>query len=482
MRPWPRTILLYLISTSVGAAEVSFNRDVRPILADNCFKCHGPDPKTRKAKLRFDQDSASSRRAIASGELLCRITEDDPDARMPPLQTGKTLSAAQLAILKQWLAAGAEFEGHWAFIAPKQKRAPNVSNKDWPRNAIDHPILARLDNERLKPNPRAARDTLLRRLTLDLIGLPPTPAEVAEFQTAWRADPETAWANAIDRLLTAPHFGEKWARWWMDLAHYADTDGYTVDYDRPHAWRWRDWLINSLNRNQPFDQFTVEQIAGDVVPGSTIDQKIATGFFRHTLSNREGGADLEEHRVKKIIDRTGTYGATWLGLTIECAQCHDHKFDPVSHRDYYSLYAFFNNADAVNIDAPLPGEKERRDTALVEYRGKWHEIVTPIRPQLDSVMRKWERMMRESEREPGVDYRRDRALELLGILWGAGQGEGQLEGVRLARVPPAQRSQREQERLLEYFIARGRLGLETEFNELDKTKYRERLRELNKTL
>lgn len=357
---------------------------------------------------------------------------------------------------------------HWAFVAPRKATIP-IKQSTWTQNAIDHFVLARLKNEGLQPNARADHNTLRRRLSLDLIGLPPVPTDEHIEAT-------------IDRLLASPHFGEKWARWWMDLAHYADTDGYTVDYDRPHAWRWRDWVIDAFNRNQPFDQFTIEQIAGDLLPNSTIKQKIATGFFRHTLSNREGGADLEEHRVKKIIDRTATYGATWLGLTIECAQCHSHKFDPISHRDYYQFYAFFNNADEVNINAPLPGEQERFDRALIDYRQRWNAAVNPVAPKLASTMRKWEQLMLEAEREPGIDYKRDRALELLGILWGAGDGEGQLEGIRLTRIPPEQRTQRQRERLLEYFVKRGRLGLETEFNELDKTDLRKTINEIAKTL
>ena len=363
---------------------------------------------------------------------------------------------------------GSKASDHWAFVAPNKAPLPKVVSA-WPQTAVDHFVLARLNREKFKPNPSADLNTLRRRLSFDLVGLPPEPTD----------EPIEA---TIDRLLASPHFGEKWARWWMDLAHYADTDGYTVDYDRPHAWRWRDWVIDAFNRNQSFDQFTIEQIAGDLLPNATIEQKIATGFFRHTLSNREGGADLEEHRVKQVIDRTATYGATWLGLTIECAQCHTHKFDPISHREYYQLYAFFNNADEVNIHAPLPGEQERFDQALVGYRQRWQAAVQPVAKQLNSTMRKWEQLMLESERNPGIDYKRDRALELLGILWGAGQGEGQLEGIRLTRIPPEQRSRRQRERLLEYFVKRGRLGLESEFNELDKTDLRKTINEIAKTL
>lgn len=476
-----------------GGEEAGFNRDIRSILSENCLKCHGPDAGERKAGLRLDQRAgaiargASGHAAIVpgrpeSGELMRRVTSDDPDERMPPPETGKRLTADEIEKLRGWIASGARYEEHWAFVSPTKAPLPELSRPDWPRRPVDFFILARLEKEAFSPNPEAPAATLLRRLSLDLTGLPPTPAESSAFESAWRNDAELAWSGAIDRLLASPHFGEKWARWWMDLAHYADTDGYTVDYDRPHAWRWRDWVVDAFNRNLPFDQFTIEQIAGDLLPTSTTEQKIATGFFRHTLSNREGGADLEEHRVKKIVDRTATYGATWLGLTVECAQCHDHKFDPISQRDYHRLYAFFNNADEVNIDAPLPGERERMDAALIGYRKQWTEIVKPVEQPLNVAMRKWEEMMRESERSPGVDYKRDRAVELLGILWGAGKGEGQLEGVRLSKIPAGQRSQRDKERLLDYFVVRGELGLNAEFKELNQAELRKRIGELGRTL
>ncbi len=479
------------LCTQVGA--VRYNRDIRPILSEFCLKCHGPDARERKAGLRLDvRESALGKtkkgnRAIVPGqshlgELLKRVSSNDADVRMPPAETGKRLTPKQIAILRQWIDDGAEYEKHWAFIPPKKAPLPTVSNSEWPRNAIDRFILARLDSELVPPNHEAEATTLLRRLSLDLIGLPPAPDEVADFATAWRQDSETAWRGGIERLLTSPRFGEKWARWWMDLSHYADTAGYTVDYGRPHAWRWRDWVIEAFNKNEPFDRFTIDQIAGDLIPGDTAWQRIGTGFFRNTLSNREGGADLEEFRVKKIIDRTATYGVTWLGLTVECAQCHDHKFDPITHRDYYSLYAFFNNADEINFDDPLPGEKERWDKALAGYRKRWTELVSPHESGLNAVMRKWETMMLDAERNPGMDYKRDRALELLGIVFEPGKGEGQLEGVRISRIPFEHRTQRQKERLLDYFLVRGRLGIESEFDALKLGDLRKELQELAKTL
>ena len=286
-----------------------------------------------------------------------------------------------------WLSAAAKADNsHWAFTAPRKAALPAVSKPEWPQTALDQFVLARLDAEGLAPNPEADPRTLLRRLSLDLIGLPPSPDEVSAFVQAWTRNRESAWASAVNRLLASPHFGEKWARWWMDLAHYADTDGYTVDYDRPHAWRWRDWVVEAFNRNQSFDQFTVEQIAGDLVPESTVDQKIATGFFRHTLSNREGGADLEEHRVKKVIDRTATYGATWLGLTVECAQCHEHKFDPISMRDYYRLQAFFARGEPGNV--VLRGANKGSEERIVELVTERWRIFDDVQTRLINARRK----------------------------------------------------------------------------------------------
>ncbi len=485
--------IVVCLAAAGNADEIRFERDIRPLLSDRCFSCHGNDSQQRRAGLRLDTYSGAtaarseSRAAIIPGnptesELIRRITSPDPALRMPPVEMGKSLGREEIRKLTSWIQEGARYEIHWAFQPPQAERPPRVENRDWPRGAIDHFVLARLEKEGLTPAPTADPKALLRRLSFDLIGLPPTRDELASFQHDWVRHPEAAWSAAIDRLLSSPRLGEKWARWWLDLAHYADTDGYTIDYDRPHAWRWRDWVIDAFNQNQPFDQFTLEQIAGDLIPGATTGQLIATGFFRQTLSNREGGANLEEFRVQKIVDRTATYGATWLGLTLECAQCHDHKFDPITQREYYELYAFFNNADEININAPLPGEQDRFDRAIVVYRRQWAELVAPVQPDLNALMRKWEQMMRSAEREPGVDYKRDRALELLGILWGAGQGEGQLEGIRITRIPGAQRTQRQEERLLTYFLARGELGLEREFDKLNLLELKKQIDALDKTL
>ena len=253
---------------------------------------------------------------------------------------------------------------HWAFTAPKRAPLPTVANAAWPRNAIDYFILARLEREGVAPSLPADRVTLIRRLSLDLIGLPPAPADVNAFVADARPD---AYPRLVKQLLASPHFGERWGRHWLDVARYADSDGYEKDSPRPYAWRYRDWVINVLNRDMPFDRFVIEQLAGDLLPGATIDQRIATGFHRNTLRNREGGADPEEDRVKNVVDRVNTTGLVFLGLTVGCAQCHDHKYDPMSQREYYGLYAFFNNADEVDLAAPLPGEREHYERVKARH-------------------------------------------------------------------------------------------------------------------
>lgn len=325
---------------------------------------------------------------------------------------------------------------------------------EWPRNSLDRFVLGRLEREKMQPSPEAGRRTLLRRLSLDLIGLPPSLNEIDDFLND---EAPGAYEMVVDRLLASPHFGEKWARWWMDLAHYGDSDGYLTDQVRPVAWRWRQWVIDAFNRGVRFDQFTIEQIAGDLLPEATVEQRIATGFFRNTLSNREGGADLEEFRNLQVVDRTGTFGITWLGLTLSCAECHDHKYDPVSQREYYRLYAFFNNADEVNIDAPLPGEWEAFEAAKRFYDEKRKAVLLPIVAEVEALQKKWEAKLLETEAHPARDHRWDRALELLGLVWGGNLGEGQLEGLNIVHTPWEERTASQRDRLQDYFLRSGSL-------------------------
>jgi hypothetical protein len=362
---------LLLLAGNLTAAEpaIDFNRDVRPILSDRCFKCHGP--ATQKAKLRLDSlDHASKKNAIVPGKpeasaVIDRITAAVDEERMPPPEAGPRLTDAQVKTLKAWIAAGAKYEPHWAFIPPVKALAPRPplppGGEGEKINPIDRFVFSRLEKEGLKPSLQADKATLLRRVFLDLIGLLPTPAEADEFLKDQSPD---AYEKLVDRLLKSPHYGERQARHWLDLARYADSNGFTVDGARS-IWPYRDWVIKALNDDLPFDRFTIEQLAGDLLPNPTKDQLVATGFHRNTAFNEEGGADPEQFRVERTIDRTNTTAAVWLGLTFQCAQCHDHKYDPLSQKDYYSLYAFFNSVDEVSTTVGGGPEMEQKVNELM---------------------------------------------------------------------------------------------------------------------
>ena len=343
-----RIIILSILLSSVGqslAAEapLSFNSDVRPILSNNCFRCHGPDEEERKAKLRLDVPGEAE-----LDEVLARIISDDPEEIMPPPESNKSLTPAQIETLQRWIAEGANYEQHWAFVAPEKPAIPAGAEP------IDH----------LNPATSAPADklSLVRRVYLDLIGLPPTPEEADAFAADGRRG---AYERLVDRLLASPHYGERWARRWLDLARYADTNGYEKDRDRS-IWPYRDWVIRALNADMPFDQFTIEQLAGDMLPGATQDQLIATGFHRNTMLNEEGGIDPLEFRFHAMTDRVATTGTTWLGLTTGCAQCHTHKFDPITHTDYYGLMAYLNNADEPDLILQDAGAAGLRKKNLAE--------------------------------------------------------------------------------------------------------------------
>lgn len=380
-----------------GAKPVDFNREIRPLLSDRCFKCHGPDAQERQAGLRLDlRDAAlgpaeSGRAAIVPGqpdrsELVRRILATDPDVAMPPPDSPKQLTDAEKQRLKQWIAEGAGYQQHWAFIAPGRPEVPPVELAAWPRTPIDRFLLARLEREGLPPAPEADRATLIRRLTLDLTGLPPTPAEVEAFLLDNRTD---AYERLVDRLLASPHYGERLAVDWLDAARYADTHGYHIDSHRD-MWPWRAWVIAAFNRNLAYDAFTIEQLAGDLLPESTIEQRVASGFHRNHMINFEGGAIPEEYLAAYIVDRVNTTGTVWLGLSVGCAQCHDHKYDPISQREFYQLYAFFHQVPENGLDGregnaqpmvqlPAPGQAER----LAELRQKLAELETKIKAAFD---------------------------------------------------------------------------------------------------
>lgn len=343
---------------------VSFSREIQPILARTCFTCHGPDEDQRQAELRLDvRKSAVESGAIVPGkpkqsELVRRIMSDDPDEQMPPPDQKSTLTDVQKQKLLRWIIQGANYEPHWAFVPPKRPPVPKVTNKTWSHNVIDRFVIARLQRNGLQPSPEADRQTLVRRVYLDLIGLPPTPDEADAFMNDRRPQ---AYETLVDRLLSSKQYGERWARLWLDLARYADTNGY--EKDRPRSiWPYRDWVIKALNDDMPFDRFTIEQLAGDMLPSGTMQQRIATGFHRNTMLNEEGGIDPLEYRFYAMVDRVATTGTVWLGLTTGCAQCHSHKYDPISQTDYYRLMALLNNADEPDLRVPDASIVERRQT------------------------------------------------------------------------------------------------------------------------
>ena len=394
--------LAILTASCALAAPVDFDRDIRPIFSDRCFACHGPDEKHRMANLRLDLKDGGVYRVVTAGNastsrLYQRISADQAPSpqprvpRMPPVTAGPHLTDQQVQLIKRWIDEGAKWEMHWAYVAPQRPTPPEVKNKKWPRNAIDNFVLARLEREALKPSPEAGKATLLRRLSFDLTGLPPTLAEL----NAFLADhsPE-AYEKQVDRLLNSPRYGERMSMQWLDLARYADTHGYHIDSHRD-MWRWRDWVIGAFNRNMPYSEFIIEQLAGDLLPNPTLDQKIATGFNRNHMINFEGGAIPEEYQNEYVVDRVETTAVAFLGMTMGCARCHDHKYDPISQRDFYRFYAFFNNIPEKGLDgrkgnaAPvleIPTPEQARDQERVtnELTATEHALADPAVAKLQS--------------------------------------------------------------------------------------------------
>ena len=362
-------------------APLDFNRDIRPILAENCFYCHGQDPNKRQANLRLDvRDAATQAGAITPGdplasEALQRIQSDNPDELMPPPKSNRRISVEQKQLLERWVKEGANYAPHWAFVPAVKPAEPSVRQESWVRNPIDRFVLAKLEAEGLTPSPEADRATLMKRLSIDLTGLPPEPKEVDAFLND--TDPR-AYERLVDRLLSSPHYGERMALPWLDAARYADSNGFQQDGDT-WQWFWRDWLVKALNADIPFDQFTIRMLAGDLLPDATSDDKVASGFNRNHLLNGEGGAIAEEQRFVNLFDRIDTTATTWLGLTMACAQCHDHKYDPITQRDYYSLLDAFNRvpengtpqyfSSRIRVAAPfleLPTEENQARIAALE--------------------------------------------------------------------------------------------------------------------
>jgi hypothetical protein len=383
---------------------VDFDRDVRPILSNTCFTCHGPDDEKRKSELRLDvRDSAvkaakSGAVAIVPGkidqsELVKRITlSEDDDDHMPPAKSNKHLTSRQISVLKQWVAEGASYKGHWAFTPPVRPALPRVADEKWVRSPVDRFILAKLEKEGLKPSPEADKVTLLRRVYLDLIGLPPTVKEVDEYLAD--ASPD-AYAKQVEKLLASPHYGERWGRHWLDAARYADSDGFEKDKSR-QVYFYRDYVINALNKDLPYDQFIIEQLAGDLLPNATQDQIVATGFLRNSMVNEEGGIDPEQFRMDEMFDRMDAIGKGMLGLTIQCAQCHSHKYDPLTQEEYYRMFAFLNNDHEAQRIVYTPDEQMR----AADLTRKMRDIEGELRgqtPDWEKRMAAWEDSVKSNQ-------------------------------------------------------------------------------------
>ncbi|MFI4876594.1 MAG: PSD1 and planctomycete cytochrome C domain-containing protein [Blastopirellula sp. JB062] len=404
------------LSASVAAAAESpdFSQEVLPILSKHCFACHGPDSENREAGLRLDVREAafdtldSGGAAIVPGKpeqsgLIERVFSEDEYLQMPPPESGKSLSDKEKNILKGWIETGAPYTAHWSFQEIQRPDLPEVADPTWPRNEIDYFVLSRLEAAGLTASPPAAPQTLIRRLYLDLTGLPPSYEAVRKFT---ESPTDQAYAQIVDQLLESEHFGERWGRHWLDLARYADSNGYLGDELRPSAWRYRDWVIDAINQDMPYDQFTIEQIAGDLLPDATQAQEIATGFHRNAMKNTEAGVDQEADRVVQTVDRLSTVGTIWLGLTVGCAECHTHKFDPITHQEFYQLYAFFNNFEPKELvlgyrdpkpEAPKKAEeRERRIQQIVE---RVRDRGEPLLDQFLATLAKPKKKRTESEKE-----------------------------------------------------------------------------------
>ena len=411
---------------SLSAVEpqvIHFNRDIRPLLSDNCFACHGPDKNTREADLRLDIEAGAFGKSgeifpivpgkPAASEVFRRITTTDPDDQMPPLDSGKKLTPQQIALIKLWIEQGAKWEGHWSYVSPKSTPAPAVKNKKWPRNPIDNFILAKLEAKKLKPSPESDKRTLIRRLSFDLIGLPPSAEEVGNFLSDKSPD---AYEKVVNRLFDSPQFGERMAMRWLDLVRYADTVGYHGD-QLVSVWPYRDYVIKSFNANKPFDQFTIEQLAGDLLPDATLDQKIASGYNRIHMMTGEGGAQDKEYRAKYAADRVRTTGSVWLGSTIGCAECHDHKFDPFTTKDFYSFEAFFADLKEKGFYpggnwepfVQIPNEKQAAESKrLDESIAGLKKILNTPTKELKAAQQAWEKTAQiDLEKEKMFGFRKN---------------------------------------------------------------------------
>jgi hypothetical protein len=421
-------LIFAICSFAAGSPVIVFDRQIRPILSDNCFTCHGPDDKHRMANLHFDtKDGAFSKPGVivpgdsVASKLYQRISSPNEAMRMPPTYSGHKLTAAQIDLIKNWIDQGATWQTHWAFVAPVRPAEPAVSDSQWPKTPIDRFVLAKLDKEGLKPSPETGKGTLLRRVTFDLTGLPPTAAELKAFLAD--SSPH-AYDKVVDRLLASPHFGERMAMQWMDFARYSDTHGYHIDSAR-EMWAWRDWVIQAFSNNMPYDQFTIQQIGGDLLPNATQSQKIATGFNRNHMINFEGGAIPEEYQNEYMVDRIEATSTTWLGITLGCARCHDHKYDPLRQKDFYSFGAFFNTISDKGLDGykgnaapflqmPSPAQADMKALLIETIKQKDAEIT--------EAERAWEKSqagaIAPSVTAPSAQFRFDGVLDAPAKLTG----------------------------------------------------------------
>ena len=473
-----------------ASGPVDFARDIEPLLATRCHACHGPAAQMQGLRLDRGADALRGSYAgpvivpgdSAGSKLVLIVAGAIAGKAMPP--QGEGLTAAQIGLLRAWIDQGAEWPAaadessggdgqppaHWAFQPVSRPSPPAVRNAAWPRGAVDRFVLARLEDEGVEPSPEATRSTLLRRLSFDLTGLPPTLAEQESFLSDSRPE---AYEDLVDRLLDSPHYAEKWARFWLDLARYADSDGFRGDNFRPHAWRYRHWVIEAFDADMPFDRFTLEQIAGDLLPAATAGQRVATGFHRNTPTNTEGGSDPEEWRFEQVVNRTNAVGTVWLGLTVGCAQCHDHKYDPVTQKEYYRLFAFFNDLEEVDIDAPLPGERGPYLAALPAYQRERRRLLE----EHGVFERKppWEARVLWAADRPGESAEWDVTFDELRTRVNLGE--------RIIRTPPERRSARHEKALTDFFVSDYKRVLsKEEYERLGYGELSKRLRELDESL
>ncbi|MEP7362489.1 MAG: DUF1553 domain-containing protein [Acidobacteriota bacterium] len=456
-----RLFVAALFALSVWAQPApDFERDVQPVFRKRCSGCHGAAQQLsgfrlddREAAMKGGYSGAVIKPGDSAGSaLMHRLKGENNLKPMPP--GSKRLSEEEIAVVRGWIDAGAKWPDalarpkptgqlstHWSFQPITRPAPPPVANAKWVRNAIDNFVLARLEKEGIAPSPEADTATLLRRVTFDLTGLPPTADEMRAFLADKRPD---AYERVVDRLLASPHYAERWARSWLDAARYADSDGYEKDWARPYAWRYRQWVIEAFDRDMPFDEFTRDQLAGDLVPNADAETRTATGFHRMTLTNREGGVDSEQFKFEATLDRAVTTSSVWLGLTVGCAQCHDHKFDPIKQTDTYQMFAFFDNVAEVDIDAPMPGEVGPYLRKRAEYRAKRDAML--IDHNVEPLMAAWEKEMLYTSAHPGERTDWDLAWDCLLKLSEGGDGE------RVMRTPPEKRTERDWDILTDHFI------------------------------